>query len=130
MISTMDGTPPESGFDQLSVSPSLPLDFSHIALQQASTGGVGTTISHGTAASLSLAYSPEIMTPALSDSSVSFNTPSSPSISVENPRATPETPNSDQDSDSSSSGKRGPFRCDYPGCKSKKKVFKLKCQLR
>jgi hypothetical protein len=126
----MDGTLPESGYDQLSISPSFPHDFSHIALQQASPGGVGTIFSHGTAASSSLASSPEIMTPAPSDCSVSFNTPSSPSISFENPGATPETPHSDQDSDSSSTRGRGPFRCEYRGCKSKKKVFKLKCQLR
>ncbi|KAH6632404.1 hypothetical protein F5144DRAFT_603142 [Chaetomium tenue] len=126
----MDGSPTESGYDQLPISSSLTTDFSQIALQQASTGGVGTTVSHGTAASSSLAFGPGIMTPAPSDCSLSFDSASSPAISVENQRATPETSHSDQESDSSSPGRRGPFRCNYAGCTSKKKVFKLQCQLK
>ncbi|KAK3294230.1 uncharacterized protein B0H64DRAFT_182513 [Chaetomium fimeti] len=126
----MDGSPTESGDNQIPISPSLPYDFLHVQFQQAPPGGVGTTGSYGTAASSSFASSPEIMTPAASDCSVSFVTPLSPTISVENARSTPEIAHSDQESDSSSTGSRGPFRCTDPKCTSKKKVFKLKCQLR
>ncbi|KAH6855989.1 hypothetical protein B0I37DRAFT_66460 [Chaetomium sp. MPI-CAGE-AT-0009] len=126
----MAETPTENGYGQVSTSISLNNNFSRLQLQQASPGGVGTTVSYGTAASSSFASSPEIMTPASSDCSVSFVTPLSPTVSVENPRSTPETAHFDQESDSSSTSSRGPFRCTDPKCKSKKKVFKLKCQLK
>ncbi|KAK4041592.1 hypothetical protein C8A01DRAFT_34317 [Parachaetomium inaequale] len=118
-------------FTYLSGSPSLSDDFALLDLQQTPTdgGGVGTTAYLDASTSSSFASSPGIMTPASTDASVSFVTPLSPTAPATEP-STPETPVSDQDSDSSSTSSPKEYRCTYPKCKSKKKVFTLQCQLR
>ena len=118
-------------FNYLSGSPSLSDDFVLLDLQQIPIdgGGVGTTAYMDTSAFSSFASSPGIMTPSSADLSASFVTPSSPTVPTIEP-PTPETPVSDQDSDSSSTSSPKKYRCTYPKCKSKKKVFDLQCQLR
>jgi hypothetical protein len=131
----MGSSPPDSNdsgtFNYISGSPSLSDDFALVGLQHTATdgGGVGTTAYLDASASPSFASSPGIMTPASADSCVSFVTPLSPTAPTPETPA-PETPVSDQDSDFSSTSTPKTYRCTDPECKSKKKVFKLKCQLR
>lgn len=108
--------------------------FSHdllgLSFQQAHPGGVGTT-TYDSATDSSFASSPGIMTPLSANSMSPSDTP----LAFPAEPAIPETPGSgtsDQDNESSSSDTSKPkeYRCNFPNCKSKKRVFELACQLR
>ncbi|KAH6634785.1 hypothetical protein B0J18DRAFT_406391 [Chaetomium sp. MPI-SDFR-AT-0129] len=141
-----------TSFGPALASPSFADDFSQLALeqQQEPGGAVGLTPdflnfgdfndvdnSDSSSQSFSSPFSASagIMTPPPSDySTTSLADPLSPSslaptISTPEP-GPPETPISAQESDHSPTTRPKEFRCTYPGCKSKKKVFLLECKLR
>jgi hypothetical protein len=124
----MSGSPVEDGtsdsFTQVSYL-SLNHDFSNLVVQQTLTGGVGTAYYCDNTTSTSFASGSGILTPISSNSPVSYDPP----FAATTDTSPPETPGSDQDSDSSDTSGPKKYTCDYPGCKTKK-VFRRPCELR
>jgi hypothetical protein len=123
------GTFPVSPSSMLNADPSALAQKQH----EADPGGAGTTAYFDSTAS-ALVWDSSILTPASSPpGSASPYRPPTP-LTLASPPATPQSP-SDQDPDASASSGLSPasssreFRCDFPGCKTKR-VYKQKCQLR
>jgi uncharacterized C2H2 Zn-finger protein len=141
MAGSPAGADSSNGFGQLPVTACpenqqnrttfLSDDLLGLSLQQTHPGGVGTTTYYDNATDSSFASSPGIMTPSSANSMSPYNTPLVFAAEPAIPQ-TPDSETSDHDNESFSSDTSKPkeYRCNFPNCKSKKRVFELACQLR